>query len=404
MAKKKPKKVKRVPKRKKTTCLLVMGLAATVVILVIIVVAVSAGNPTTSNGEEKQLQMVHIVMRHGKRTPADTYPTDPHINDTLYPIGWGQLTNEGKLQVYDIGKFLRNRYSTFLGDYYYPEQYFTQSTDVDRTKASMQLVNAGLWPPKGKQIWGPLDWQPIPIHAEPLSQDMLLLVRKPCAEYHKERDRVIASKDIQDKLKQFESLFSELTEVTGRTVKDFDDVQDIFSTLKAEETFNLTLPDWTKDYYPDKMLEPTVFSFILNAWNDKMNRLKGGVLLKKILSDWQAKTNETSSTAIKGILYGGHDSTVVNLLRTLKVWDPQFPDYGITILMELSKDTNGTYGVEMYLRNSTSEAPFKLTVPGCESFCSLTKLVDLTKDVIPGDWEQECHNDGSYEVPTPGGP
>lgn len=37
----------------------------------------------------------------------------------------------------------------------------------------MQLVNAGLWPPKGDQVWGPLEWQPIPIHSEPLEQDMV---------------------------------------------------------------------------------------------------------------------------------------------------------------------------------------------------------------------------------------
>lgn len=33
------------------------------------------------------------IARHGARTPVDTYPNDPHINDTFYPVGWGQLTN-----------------------------------------------------------------------------------------------------------------------------------------------------------------------------------------------------------------------------------------------------------------------------------------------------------------------
>lgn len=33
------------------------------------------------------------VFRHGARTPADTYPTDPHINETFQPYGWGQITN-----------------------------------------------------------------------------------------------------------------------------------------------------------------------------------------------------------------------------------------------------------------------------------------------------------------------
>lgn len=81
------------------------------------------------------------------------------------------ISQQGKLDLYNVGKFLRERYGKFLGAHYNPSEYYTQSTDVDRTKASMQLVNAGLWPPDATQKWGPLDWQPIPVHSEPLDQD-----------------------------------------------------------------------------------------------------------------------------------------------------------------------------------------------------------------------------------------
>lgn len=65
----------------------------------------------------------------------------------------------------------------------------------------------------------------------------LLLVRKPCAQYHLELDKVKKSPEIQNKLKENEKLFKELTDLTGKEVKDFDDVQDIFSTLRAEVFF-----------------------------------------------------------------------------------------------------------------------------------------------------------------------
>ncbi|XP_066144133.1 prostatic acid phosphatase-like isoform X4 [Euwallacea fornicatus] len=366
--------------------IVLLGLGTfTVLIIIGIVVGISLKD------NKRQLQMVHIIMRHGARTPADTFPTDPHVNDTLYPIGWGQLTNEGKLQQFETGKFLRKRYNKFLGDVYSPDEYYTQSTDVDRTRTSMQVVNAGLWPPKAAQKWGPLKWQPIPVHMEPLSQDMLLLVRKPCAAYHRERDRVVKSEEMQSRFKQYQDLFKGLTKYTGRVVKDFGDVEDVFSTLKAEEGYNFTLPEWTKQFYPEKMLEPTVFSYILNSWNDKMNRLKG-------------VNGITTQKASKAFLYGGHDSTIVNLMRTMKIWDTQFPDYGITILLEFSKDSRGEYGVEVFLRNSTFVEPYQLTIPGCKSVCPLRQFVDLTKSVIPGNWEEECENNGDYEVPEPDGP
>ncbi|XP_028130269.1 prostatic acid phosphatase isoform X2 [Diabrotica virgifera virgifera] len=353
---------------------------------------------------DRELKMVHIVMRHGARTPVSTYPNDPYKNDPLYPTGWGQLTNEGKKALYEIGKYYRERYGKFLGDKYSPDEYYTQSTDVDRTKASMMLVNAGLWPPKGEQVWGPLDWQPIPVASEPLSQDMLLLVRKPCPKYHVEKKKVFESKEVKDMLSKYEDLYKELTDITGQKTEDFEGVQDIYTTLMAEEKFHLKLPDWTKNYYPDRMYFPTVRSFVLNAYNDQMNRLIGGVLVKKLIEDWSAKSE--GKLARKAVLYGGHDGTIVNLMSALKVWDEQVPDYAISILFELSKDrSTNEYGVEIYLRNTTVVPPFKLRIPGCDSFCPLTKLKELTKSIIPGNWEEECKvDDEGFVVPELRGP
>ncbi|KAJ8985186.1 hypothetical protein NQ317_018215 [Molorchus minor] len=400
--------------RGKTALLAMAGV--TVAIFTSVFLAVQMLHVTTSD-ETKQLQLVHVVIRHGARTPVSTYPNDPYINATLFPIGWGQLTNEGKLSLFNIGKFLRERYGSFLGTYYSPDKFYTQSTDTDRTKASMQLVNAGLWPPESVQKWGPIDWQPIPVQSEPLDQDMLLLVRQPCAQYHIERDRIMKSEEVQKLFQEYEPLFREITEITGQNVSDFDDIQDVFSTIQAEESFNLILPEWTKSYYPDKMLRPTILSYVLNAYNDKMNRLKRGtilffpfilgVLLKKIITDWTDKTNGTlSPTDRQAFLYGGHDSTISNLMRTLKVWDPQLPVYGITVLLELYKDlTTDAYGVEIYLRNNTEVPPYKMTIPGCDSFCPLEKLLELTKNVIPENWEEECKtDDATYAVPDLGRP
>lgn len=44
-------------------------------------------------------------MRHGARTPADTYPNDPYLNYNFYPVGWGQLTNVSKPVLNAIVKF-----------------------------------------------------------------------------------------------------------------------------------------------------------------------------------------------------------------------------------------------------------------------------------------------------------
>lgn len=89
-----------------------------------------------------------------------------------------------------------------------------------------------------------------------------------------------------------------------------------------------------------------------------------GVLLRKLLTDWHQKANTSLnaqnssllqllhskewiaeaniygeiSKERKLFLFGGHDSTITNLLRALNVWDIQNPDYGITVLLELWKN------------------------------------------------------------------
>lgn len=46
------------------------------------------------------------MFRHGERTPADTYPSDPHKDFDFYPYGWGQLTNVSNLSIYIISQAL----------------------------------------------------------------------------------------------------------------------------------------------------------------------------------------------------------------------------------------------------------------------------------------------------------
>lgn len=67
------------------------------------------------------------------------------------------------------------------------------------------------------------------------------------------------------------------------------------------------------------------------------------------MSDWTAKAEGTiSPSSRKAFLYGGHDSTIANILRTLKIWDKQFPVYGITVLFEFSKDlSTNDFGLEV---------------------------------------------------------
>lgn len=151
----------------------------------------------------------------------------------------------------------------------------------------------------------------------------------------------------------------------------------------------MKLPEWTRNYYPEKLVPLTDASYVYNAYNDELKKLKGGVFIKKSIEDFEKKVDGKLKTKI--FLYGGHDSTVTNILSAFKVWENQFPGYGITTMLELSQNQiTGEYGIEIFLRNSTTHEPYPLTIPGCSQFCLLKDLKVLLKSVIPSDWELEC--------------
>ena len=68
------------------------------------------------------------------------------------------------MREYTLGRFLRERYGDFLGELYIPDEVSALSSDYDRTKMSLQLVLAGLYPPNHTvERWNQnLNWQPIP--------------------------------------------------------------------------------------------------------------------------------------------------------------------------------------------------------------------------------------------------
>ncbi|CRK95747.1 CLUMA_CG009204, isoform A [Clunio marinus] len=355
--------------------------------------------------ENLELKLVHVLFRHGSRTPADTYPNDPHVNETFDPFGWGQLTNVGKQQMFNLGTFLRNRYDRFLDRLLKLDDVHAQSTDVSRTKMSLLLVLAGLYPPQKTSLeWNKnLNWQPIPFSYEELNKDSLLLVRTPCARYAEEMERILHY-EVRDEIDQITPLMNELSNITGWEIKTPDDVQSLYSTLKAEKEFGLKLPQWTENFFPQKLQYVTDRSYVLNAFNSELKRLKGGVFVKKAIQDWNEKALNKLKEKI--FIYAGHDATVTNILSAFNVWDEQFPDYGITAILELSqhKETK-EFGVEIFLRNSTDCEPYQLTIPGCGNFCSLKNLQTLLESNIPQDHDLECKAENEdFTPPPPGGP
>ncbi|KAI5711480.1 hypothetical protein M8J76_003432 [Diaphorina citri] len=344
---------------------------------------------TSSDEQDGTLRLIHVIFRHGHRTPADTYPNDPYAKHSFEPFGWGQLTNVGKRAQFAQGEFLRRPYDSFLGDRYSPDYLKVQCTDVDRTKMSTMLFLAGLFPPKGDQVWNPnLLWQPIPLNYETMKYDRLLLGRYPCPRYQEELDNVFNSPEVRAILEANKNLLDYASKESGMPIVTPDDAQSLYSTLKAERELGLTLPAWTNAIFPDPLSKITAQSFVINAMTPVLQRLKGGFLLKKIIEDTNDKLS--GRTKMKMFVYGAHDSTIANFLLTLGVWDMQIPEYNSLIILEVHQLQPGRHGIRVFLRNTTSE-PYLLQIPGCSKICPWENFVSLTSSKIPvRSYDEEC--------------
>ncbi|CAD7077103.1 unnamed protein product [Hermetia illucens] len=367
----------------------------------------STVSPERQIHPDKELQLVHLVYRHGPRTPADTYPNDPYFNETFSPVGWGQITNGGKRTLYKIGQWLRKRYDTFLGRHYMPDLLHAQATGVSRTHMSLATVLSGMWPPKNTPMeWNrALNWQPIPIYSQALDEDTLLLVRTSCPRYYEAVEEVLQLPEVKSVIDKYRPMMKQLEKITGMKIKTPEDVGSLFSTLKAEQEYGLELPPWTKEYFPDKLIELSELSYIYNVYTDELQRVKGGPFLKKMFKEWvEKRDNKLSPKDRKLFIYTGHDSTVVNILSALKIWEQQYPVYAIMSMFELYKDKKtGEYGVEVYLRNTTAGEPTPLTIPGCTFHCPLDKVIELAQPIVKEEASCTAKN-SEFTEPPPSGP
>lgn len=348
----------------------------------------------------KELKFATLVFRHGDRSPIETFPNDP-IKESAWPQGFGQLSQVGMEQHYELGAYIRKRYGQFLNESYKHQEIYVRSTDIDRTLMSAMTNLAALFPPEGISIWNPkLPWQPIPVHTVPLSEDKLLhMPFRNCPRFQELQRETLKSEEFQKRLRPYEDFIDTLAKLSGYPGKDLFRIWSrVYDPLFCERAHNFTLPSWATEDAMMKLKELSELS-LLSAYGihkqKEKSRLQGGVLVGEILQHMDRATQPLNHRKL--VMYSAHDTTVSGLQMALDVYNGILPPYASCHLMELYLE-KGEYFVEMYYRNETHREPYPLTLPGCTPSCPLTKFTELVAPVIPQDWAAECKITNKHEV------
>ncbi|KAK0087794.1 hypothetical protein PV326_005040 [Microctonus aethiopoides] len=335
-------------------------------------------------------------MRHANRNPVSRewsdlyYPNDPYKNCDWEPDGAFELTNIGKQNAYKLGQFLREEYGELIGSKYKSNRVYFYASQQSRTINTAQLVAAGIFPPIDDQIWNAkLPWIPIPIHSQPMDEDILNYSMAVCENYRidrrkseEEMSRIFAvMEDVQN-------LFNFLSIHTGVNYTRAVQVWILYHQLFAQTDLHLKLEPWTDSVFSNgKLIALTSVEYIIQSYTLRMRRLLGGAWIKNFLNH----TNDfitDKNNQYRGYFYACNEIQIAGILNTLGVYKAHVPGFTSAIIFELHEIDEKLF-VKILYRNEGNVT--ELTIPGCESsICPLSLFKSVLKNVTMDNYEEDC--------------
>lgn len=245
---------------------------------------------------------------------------------------------------------------------------------------------AGLYPPVDDQIWNEdIKWQPIPIH---LADTSLFMAVAFCEKFMQIREKFFnycpVVKSILDKNAD---LLKYLSEHTGENISDVNSASGLWDTLYAESHANLTLPDWTTNVFPDKMMPITLLWALSFGSTPRLARFSSGTFLHTVIDHFE---NMLKGLRVpKFLMFSAHDLNIISILSGLGAYQVHIPFYSNTILFELRNGTNGPFVNVFYKQENSLDM---VQVKGCPLNCHLGDFKSILADItvsIPQFWK-EC--------------
>ncbi|KAL5007284.1 hypothetical protein ScPMuIL_016090 [Solemya velum] len=333
------------------------------------------------------------VYRAGLTNPKDVYPNDNNTEDT-WPEGFNWLSQEGVKQRYELGEYLHREYINYthlLNPAYDHKQIQVKSSAEKSALMSAYSTLAGIFPYDNETTRTPnLLWQQIPVEAVPVKEDNMLSQQKDCPTYDKLVKKSMNTKKIKEIEKENEECFKFIANETGYEHVDLRTVWDLYDILLTEQLANRSLPSWCT--------------------------------LGKAEQTGKKSTNRRTTFKRDNPQYEGSRKGYFQCHQDVHVFYPRIhseiivrsswykaPKHIHTVRCERGTDAGVVRGKKRTLLCQNFNLNGTFNLPECPTNCILEEFIELTKNRVPLDWNNECglknnddHNSSSADTLTIG--
>ncbi|CAL8069953.1 unnamed protein product [Calicophoron daubneyi] len=305
------------------------------------------GSTTSSqeliNRSQSNLQQLHILFRHGDRAPVRRMFDNSTPIELLWPIGIGQLTNLGVKQEFNLGRWFREQYNSFVPEKYNASDIYVRSTDTDRSLMSGQAFLAGLYrctdPKHCPLVPAGIFWRPVPIHTVPLTADVEF--RSPnCPRLYNLTQERANSKEIETLLQNHQELINLLKRVSNYQKITADAILTITDILVCFKSNSIPLPSWCTDEIFRELRQIQYFVWKTEFLSsDEILQLEVGVFLKEMADGLVAATQRKApfgETEVKRLMvYSVHDTNIDYVLASFGYTGGIMMDYASALIFEV---------------------------------------------------------------------
>ncbi|KAK4880926.1 hypothetical protein RN001_004245 [Aquatica leii] len=323
----------------------------------------------TKEDHTDTLKLLHIIFRHGDRTPS--IQDNEFVLNTNVTYIDAVLTQKGKENSYLLGKWLQNRYAKFLRSYS-TDSVQAITTFYERTQVSLQLVLEGMFSfTNSSKTW---DLENNEIHFSiknlPLNNSLLMLPHESCTNFFTYYNDYTKTESYKNMLTKYTDLNEYLKIHINKTFSSLAEFVVLYDTLSTQKEIGLSLIPWADILI--KKLEPSVIDLCLASTATKeLKTIMIGEFVKNLVETATLKfEHQLEPNDRKLFIYSAHDLNIYAVLQLFKYDVKARPSYNSCVMIE-AHTVDNVDGFKVFYKNSLDEKVVPVPIPNCGLFCPL---------------------------------